>query len=580
MSLSAALQIGRSALNASQLGIQIAGNNMANAGTVGYSRQKIGLEALRGDQSAPAGGAGNGVRVSSVNRQIDQALAGRLNSSGSDAAAAQTQQQIFSQIESTLGELGSNDLSNELTSFFKVWSERANQTKSSASVVQQGDRMASFIRNLRGDMTAHRKQVDDQVGSTVGQANEIISSIAHLNSAISVEEGNGGAANTLRDQRDQAVSQLSELMDVSVVDHGLGGIDVLVGSAPVVLGSRAKTLELHKQTTSSGDTSVSVRTTGDQSQELSLTSGQIGALLQNRDGAIDATINRLDTLASGIIFEVNKLHSTATNADGMTSCTGTLSFSAADRALSLKDPLNQAASNLPFGPVSGGFMVNVRDKASGAMQTVRINIDLDGVNNLGAPGATDDTSPEQIRASLDSVPGISASFTPDGKLKITADSGSDFSFSDDNTGVLATLGMNAYFTGTKASDIAVRTDLVSDPGKLSSGAMVNGQFVENAAALKMANLQDKGIASLGGSSISQHWADTAQAVGGGAAAAKTNAAARAMVHDSLQSQRDSISGVNIDEESISLLDYQRQYQAAARVISTVDQMTQSLLSML
>jgi flagellar hook-associated protein 1 FlgK len=69
-------------------------------------------------------------------------------------------------------------------------------------------------------------------------------------------------------------------------------------------------------------------------------------------------------------------------------------------------------------------------------------------------------------------------------------------------------------------------------------------------------------------------------VGGGAAAAKTNASARAMVHDSLQSQRDAISGVNIDEESISLLDYQRQYQAAARVISTVDQMTQSLLSLL
>jgi flagellar hook-associated protein 1 FlgK len=69
-------------------------------------------------------------------------------------------------------------------------------------------------------------------------------------------------------------------------------------------------------------------------------------------------------------------------------------------------------------------------------------------------------------------------------------------------------------------------------------------------------------------------------VGGGAAESMINATARAMVRDSLQSQRDAISGVNIDEESIGLLDFQRQYQAAARVISTVDQMTQTLLSMI
>jgi flagellar hook-associated protein 1 FlgK len=140
--------------------------------------------------------------------------------------------------------------------------------------------------------------------------------------------------------------------------------------------------------------------------------------------------------------------------------------------------------------------------------------------------------------------------------------------------------MNAFFTGGDASDVAVNAELVADSSKLLTGRMVNGSFVENGTALELARLQGRASEGLGGLTFAEHWRDTSQMVGGGAAEASINASARAMVRDSLQSQRDAISGVNIDEESIGLLDFQRQYQAAARVISTVDQMTQTLLAML
>jgi flagellar hook-associated protein 1 FlgK len=145
---------------------------------------------------------------------------------------------------------------------------------------------------------------------------------------------------------------------------------------------------------------------------------------------------------------------------------------------------------------------------------------------------------------------------------------------------LAVLGMNAFFTGGSASDVAVNPDLMADSSLLLTGRIVDGAFVENGTALELARLQERAATGLGGLTFADHWRDTSQMVGGGAAESMINATARAMVRDSLQSQRDAISGVNIDEESIGLLDFQRQYQAAARVISTVDQMTQTLLSMI
>ncbi len=579
MSLSAALNIGRSALSASQLGIQVASNNMANASTPGYSRQRAIIESIAGDRSIGGGGAGRGVRVGVVRRDVDAAINSRLTAAGADAAAATVQERIFRQLETTLGELGDNDLSNELSGFFKVWSERANETKSSSAVIQQADRMARFCRKLRGDLTDQRAQIDDSVAVTVDRANQLITNIAELNKVISTSESGGSPANSLRDQREQAIDELATLVDVSVIDRGLGGFDVMVGSAPVVLGDRSKQLEVSKTSTPDG-TRLIVQTAGDDSQQLDIRAGELGSLLVNRTGALETTITRLDRLVSQMVFEVNRLHSTGTNASGLRSSSGTAAFSVENRGRALNDPANDVTNLQPYKASNGGFMVNVRDRATGGMQTVRVAVDLDGIDATGTPGTGDDTSAEDIRAALAAIPGLSAEFGVDGKLRVTAAEGFDFSFSDDTSGALAVLGMNAFFTGGDASDVAVNAELVADSSMLLTGRMVNGSFVENGTALELARLQGRASEGLGGLTFAEHWRDTSQMVGGGAAEASINASARAMVRDSLQSQRDAISGVNIDEESIGLLDFQRQYQAAARVISTVDQMTQTLLAML
>ncbi|GJQ31053.1 MAG: flagellar hook-associated protein 1 [Phycisphaerae bacterium] len=577
MSLSAAFNIGRSALAASQMGIQVAGNNMANAATPGYSRQVGRLVPMRGDRSIPGITIGAGVLMRSVLRQVDAGLESRLRSSASDAAYANTQSSILSQVEDALGELGENDLSSQVSAFFRAWSERANQSRSAASVVQQGEQLASFMRRLRTDLTNQRAQGDSQLAAGVDRANELLTVIADLNRQVSESEVAGNVANTLRDQRDQAIRELSELMDVTVVPRGSQGVDVLAGSTPVVLGSQARLLRVRRETVD-GESRVTI-VSGDNQARLAISSGVLGSLLDNRAGVIDATIARLDALGSQLIFEVNKLHSTGARSEGLSRATGTLTMSNADRSAALNDAGNTATAGLPFRAVNGGFLVHVRQAATGAVQTVRIDVDLDGLTSAGTPGTADDTSAEDIRAALAAIPGLNASFTADGRLDVRAAEGFDFSFADDSSGVLAVLGVNSYFTGTDAASIGVRADLASDSSLLTAGRIVDGQFVDNGTALEVAGLQSRALGSLGGVSLVDSWRDAVQRVGGQASAGRSMATAAGLVLESLQAQRSAVSGVSIDEEALSLMDYQRQYQAAARIIAVAEQMTQTLMEM-
>jgi flagellar hook-associated protein 1 len=384
MSLTAAMNIGRTGLVASQLGIQVASNNIANVSTPGYTRQVGILSPIRGNTVGSNVSIGNGVLMRDIRRQVDDALQQRLWHAGSDEAAARAYSGILSQIESALGELGDNDLSSEFSAFFRAWSERANQTQANSTVVQSGQRLADFMSRLRTDMLNQKRSMDGQLSTQVERANSLITTVADLNRAISSSEGSGGTASALRDQRGQALTELSQLMDIAIVDQGSQGLDVLVGSMPIILGGQGRTIEV-QQVTQGGTTQARVRLTNNQ-QELTISSGEIGAALAGRDSAINDVITTLDRTAAQLAFEVNRLHSTGTNDKGMSDTIGTLSFTLADRARSLTDPNNQATAILPYSAKHGGFTVTVHNEGTGATRTVRIPVDLDGINAAGQPG--------------------------------------------------------------------------------------------------------------------------------------------------------------------------------------------------
>jgi flagellar hook-associated protein 1 FlgK len=177
------------------------------------------------------------------------------------------------------------------------------------------------------------------------------------------------------------------------------------------------------------------------------------------------------------------------------------------------------------------------------------------------------------------VANVSATLGLDGRVTITSDSADfEFSFSEDSSGVLAALGINTFFTGSNLSDMNVNQRLIDDPMLLAAGQdHVTG---DNANALALAGVGDVAVASLGGVSLRDHWARHVQDFAVRAAQANQNVDATSIVAESLTTQKQSVSGVNLDEEAINMLSYQRGYQAAARFITVVDELTQVMLGML
>lgn len=574
MSLTSSLLIGQTALTASQVALQVTGNNLANAATPGYHRQRVDLTTIAGQRQGNVF-TGRGVQISDIRRVVDPALQARLRGAIAQEQAADVEYRLLSSIESLTSELTGTDLSSQLSKFFNAFSEIANNPASAvmrSNVIEEGAALASYIRGLRTDLLQTRSQVDAELAANIKQADGLVRQIANLNGAITVSEVGNGQNASLRDQRDELVRQLSELFEVTIVEQPGGAVDVLIDSQPVVLGSVSRGLELRiREVGGEPQVDVLISASG---TSLKVKGGRIGALLEGRTGSVQEAIDSLDSLASALIFEVNKLHSVGRPSGRITDQTGWFVVPPADQARAMNDPANTALSGLPFKPVNGSFTVTMHD-ASGNKSTTTILVDLDGVDNSGNPGFGDDMSLEDLRAALNAIPNLNAEITPDGRLRLYTDQGSDVSFSDDTSGVLAVLGINTYFQGSSAQDIAVRSDLRNDPSKLTIG-MVDGT---NETALAIAQLRDKKITSLSGLSLHDSWQQFSDRSAVRTAGAAVRVGALSSVRASLEAQESALGGVSVDEESINLLKYQQQYQGAARFISVIDEMTQILLNL-
>ncbi len=568
MSLTSALSIGRSGLAANQAALEVAGNNLANAANPGYTRQSPVLKAAT-DVRVDAGiFIGTGVRLESVIRNVDAALQGRLRAAVSDQQASLARQDLLSQIESIQNDLSDTGLSSRLGEFFAAWSELANNPSESSLrtlVVQQGASLAGFVQQVHGDLVAARGQLDDQIKGLADQADGILDQIAVLNRRIATLEGGAGGANGLRDQRDQLIGQLAEFFDVSTVEQQSGATDVFLGGIPLVIGSVSRGVKVDFVSDDSGDgLDVQLRVKED-GTFLTANSGRVGALAQAREQDMVGAIDALNEFASTLILQLNRVHSQGQGRTGLNEVTGT--YQTADPALSLTN----ADAKLDFVPGHGSFELHVTQESTGARSTSLINIDLDGI---GGP----DMSMDDLAAAIDAVANVSASVTPDGRLNISADSSDfTFSFADDTSGVLAALGINTYFTGKDASDIGVNQSLIDTPSKLA--ATQNHVAGDNANALEIAALQNKALDALDGRSISDVWSAHVEDFAVRAERAGQNVESADVIVESLNAQREAVSGVSIDEEAINLLAFQRAYQGSARFLSVVDELMQTLLGL-
>ena len=266
MGLSASLQIGRSGLLAGQTGIEVTGNNLSNITTRGYHRQSLVLNPTRSQEIQRGVFLGRGVEIRQVVRHVDEALEGRVRNSLSDQSFSEARKTLLSQIESIHNELSDIDLTTHLGEFFNAFSELANTPEDNtvrSVVLEQGKSLASFIRNMRGDLLNQLKQLDTTIGQQTVAVDDLLSRIAQVNLEISQAEKGAGGAHGLRDERDALLADLSSFIDISTIEQSTGSVDVYVGSLPIVLNNQSRGIQMRQETVN-GKLQIDVVITDDQ----------------------------------------------------------------------------------------------------------------------------------------------------------------------------------------------------------------------------------------------------------------------------------------------------------------------------
>lgn len=574
--LNSALQIGRSALLGYQGALQVVGNNISGAGSPDHTRLTPGLDPLQGGLITGDLQPGAGVALTAIQRNIDEALEARVRLAIGTEASTLAQQAALSQVEAFFDDLNGTGVGTRLIELFNAFDELRNTPENLAVrdlAITRGALVAESIRSLRAQLTALIEDIDSQIAAIVENADAIAREIAHLNEEITTAEaGRSGQATGLRDQRDARLRELSELFDVTVREQPNGMVNVYVGNEALVQGNSVRGLIAVEEILGpgpdrlSGTTRTSVRF-ADTNQQVDIRGGRLAGLIISRDQNTQIAV--LDELASAIIAEVNRLHVNGQGLVGFTSVTG------ANEVLATDAPLDASAAGLMFPPQDGSFYITVADDATGTPVAYRIDVDLDGTD----AGAT----LESLVADIDTrVEGLTASVTSDNRLNLTADDGFRFTFGydgqesrEDTSGVLAALGINTFFTGTDARNIAVNDTLSEQPSLLAAAHV----FLEGdgEVAGRLASLDTAISSRLGETSITKFYNAISTAVAVRTGAARDNAQAAQTVLESLQAQRESISGVNLDEEAIALVKYERAFQGAARFVTVVDDLLAELI---
>lgn len=565
MALNAALATASRALELFSTGVQVSANNIANANSPGFIREELQIDAANPFQRG-ALIVGSGAQATSVKQIIDQYLEKRIHTAGSNASASQARQEIYSQLEAQLRELGDTDLSTRLSEFTAAINEVVNQPELSPlrrSVIEEGRLLVQSITDLRSRVDDIRRAQATRIDDIISEANNLIDEVQTLNRQISLQESNGllsSDAGALRANRYEALNRLAEIIPIRYEERSNGVVEVFSGSEYVLLGGEKQ----HLEATVSADRGVTVQEVRFDRTHLDVTKagGELKGIIEGRDEILGGFNDLLDQLTSGLIDAVNRVHSSGEGLTGYTSITAINSVSDENRVL------NDAG--LAFTPEHGSFTLKVRNLQTGLTESHEIEIDLDGLGG-------NDTTLDDVRAAIDSFDGVSASITTDGRLKLDADADFELRFGDDTSGVLAALGINTFFTGSDSLTIGINEVIAGNPDLFAAGQ--GGGPSDNRNALLLAEVLDAGQDSLGGASVNDFYNSIISSVSQGAAAEQATAQGLQTYVDSLNAQRDQYSGVSLDEEAVRMIEFQQAFAASARVIQTVDELFQILVGL-
>jgi len=575
--LSGALDIARWSLYASQLAVEITSHNIANANTPGYSRQSLRISANYPINIGP-GQIGTGIKAEEVQRAYNQFINDQICKKKSDYYYWDAQKETLEGIEPIFNESEEYGINYLMGEFWNAWGDLMDNPDGfpqREALAAKTNALIQAIDSIDYDLRAYQGHIDNSIKGSVDKINIITGQIASLNLEISTVEVEGLInANDLRDQRDMLVEELSEYMDISYYEEEQNGqiMVYVLGGTPLVLGKDSYSLS-YERNSSTGYADIFWSDISGRRVNITnkLDGGKIAGWVDVRDTKIDSYLDSMNTLTEELIWQVNSLHSEGVGLKSVSEMTGTVSIS---------DPTAQiAAAGYSFSNKfqAGDFDIVVYDSSGNAVRsTVTLAANATVNDLIGAIGGI-----SNMNAEVDS----------NNKLHIYADSGYTFAISpndlSDSNNALAILGINTFFSwdadvGTFTQTIGLNPEVSSDTELIAAGYLDSDNKVaqgDNQVALGIFGLQDRVLDISGNNTtLDGFYSSFVSEVGMDVQSAQMNEKYNDTLLTQYTQRKESITGVNLDEEMATLIKFQHAYQAAAKLISITDEMMETLLS--
>jgi flagellar hook-associated protein 1 FlgK len=535
-------------LQTNQTAIEITGHNIANVQTEGFSRQEVTLEANRPRRVGLAF-LGTGVRATSVTRDFDQFLFNQILGESSTLGNFDIRNTFFQRLETIVNESSGVSLNNAMSEFFLAFDDLAsNPTNLSArtAVLSAGGTLATVFNQLGSSLLQQRINLDGAVTAEVTEINSMLDEVAELNrSIIGLENGNT-PANDLRDQRDLLIKQLSEKIDVQLIDTNDNNTTLtLAGGTPLVVGTTVFHLSAAANPDNRGfkDILADDGTGGTINVTAEIQGGEMRGLLDMRDAETQGLIDQLDRLAAGLMEQVNGAHLQGLGLDGSSgnlffeTLTPTVTINSQNMGTPTVTAINASPSTVTVDKFqiqfTGPGFFNVFNLTTN--QTVAMGLAVGGTVNI-ANGLAITTGGTPMNG--DTV---------------------DISISED-----------------AAMNMTLSSTVLDDTDKIAAGLSGTG---DGQNALNISNLQSSLVFSSGAftpgtgtSTFDDFYNSLVSGLGSGSRSSQTILRQQEGVMLQLNSQRESISGVSLDEEMVNLIKFQQAYAASARMITVIEEM--------
>ncbi|EAL3982223.1 flagellar hook-associated protein FlgK [Campylobacter upsaliensis] len=606
MGIFATLHTGVTGLKASEVQIATTGNNISNANATFYTRQRV-VQTTNGYITTGGVQVGTGTAIESIVRLHDEHAYFKLKNASTQQEYTGYLGQVLEEISQRFPDLKNTGILNNLENYNKAWNDFAsnpNENATKIALVNATKTLAESVNEAHSTLKKIQQKVNDDIKSTVEEINRIGEEIAHINKQIYGEEAlPTDHANELRDRRDELELTLSKLVSAvaskneivqdnrfeqTITDPG-HHYNLSVEGFSIVDGVNFHPLKLDYDDKNKSY-SIYYQTPDEKIHDLTakLKGGQLGAQLDLRgrdydklegaydNGILQGYIDSLNTFSKTLINETNNLYAASAKnsatSDYLEGLTGDVPLMNYDRTIQ-----------------AGSFDIVIYDEKGTEKVRKTITIDVattmnDLMRQINAN--TDDNNDKNAGNDVDNF--INASFSYDSKsnsglFQINAKDGFKVSLEDKGTNFAGAFSVGGFFSGSDASDIRIKDSLLNDPSTVR--ASKNGVDSGNDMANQIIQLQYNKVSfynkdgTIDELTMEEYYRKFTGQIASDGENNNVIHKSNMTLYNSVYAEYQSKSGVNTNEELAALIQWQSSYGAAAKIVTTVDQMLDTLLGL-